>query len=191
MRRTPEETLQHTIQNGSGDVAVVWASDFGLRDWLVNAVERLASPSLTKVRVSDVASALQTAASLVLLIPTDEREVVLDLDASRDALLDAEGPSRTLVLFLVRGGDGERALAADAPSLRSWIASRSVDPDAIADEPEVASAEDERARFFESTGQSPSDWLRAWRSDSIERNAMNYARSVWASFLESGSEPLV
>ena len=42
---------------------------------------------------------------MVLLVPADEREVVLDLDASRDRLLE---PARAhpVVLFLLRNGDG-------------------------------------------------------------------------------------
>ena len=90
--RDPVQAMINAIERDRGGVAIVWYPDLGLRDWLVGEVESLAPAGSHPVRKVDVDGALAAPASLVLLVPAGERDVVLDLDASRDRLLDAPGP---------------------------------------------------------------------------------------------------
>lgn len=130
--RNAIQSLLKIVDSDSGGVAVVLCPDFGLRDWLVELVESLVPDGANAVRVTEVEAALGEPSRLVLLIPSDERETVLDLDANHDRMLELERSS-PIVLFLLREGDGERTLAQEAPSLRSWIGGRSADPEKLAE----------------------------------------------------------
>src|SRR6187402_3360243 len=130
--RNAVQSMLNAVDREAGGVAMVLCPDFGLRDWLVEQVESLAPEAAHALRVSNVEAALAEPKRLVLLIPRDEREAVLDLDASRDRILQEPARSQPIVLFLLRAGDGERALANEAPSLRSWIGGSDADPESLA-----------------------------------------------------------
>ncbi len=164
-----------------GGIAVVWCPDFGLRDWLVGEVESLVSTASRPVRVSTVDEALAIPDRMALLIPYNEEEVVLDLDGSRDRLRNEEHPrTQPIVLFLLRKGDGQRALAEKAISLASWISGSDTDPEALAEIDLTA----ERKRFEQETGQTPEVWLSVFRAERVPQTAENFARAYRAMLLE-------
>ncbi len=177
--RDPMQALISALERDPGGIAIVWCADLGMRDWLVGEVESIAASGSDPVRVADVETALKQAARLVLLVPENEREVVLDLDASRDRLLEPGGP-RTVVLFLVRNGDGLRALAGEAASLASWVKGSDPDPEALA-QIDLAI---ERAAFEQDIGTSPEAWLQSWRSGIHPRNSETFRTTYRAMLLE-------
>jgi hypothetical protein len=177
--RDPIGTLARALQRDEGGLAIVWCPDLGLRDWLVGEVESLASTGAQPIRVSAVKDAIGAPDRMVLLVPLDEREVVLDLDASRDRLLEP-GRTHPVVLFLLRNGDGQRALAEEAPSLWSWAAGRDVDPEALAEIDPVA----ERMAFEAKHGATPEAWLVRWRAGGLAHNAENISTAYRAMLLE-------
>jgi hypothetical protein len=91
--RNAVQSMLNAIDREAGGVAMVLCPDFGLRDWLVEQVESLVPEEAHALRVFDVEAALAEPTRLVLLIPKDEREAVLDLDASRDRIL--QEPARS------------------------------------------------------------------------------------------------
>lgn len=178
--RDPVQSMINAIERDRGGVAVMWCPDFGLRDWLVGEVESIAAADAQPVRKDDVESALAEPSRLVLLVPENEREVVLDLDASRDRLLEAQR-SQPIVLFLIRGGDGQRTLGAEAMSLASWIGGSDADPDALAQIDPKA----ERENFQHELGMMPEVWLDGWRSNSLPRTGENFRTAYRAMLLEA------
>lgn len=179
--REATEVLQSALQRDDGGIAVVWCPDLGLRDWLVSEVDSLAPTGARPLRTDSVAEAIAAEDRMALLVPIDETEAVLDLDGSRDKVI-AESRMRKypLVLFLVRNGDGARALAEKAPSLSSWIGGSDADPEDIAN----IDIQAERQRFAERTGQTPDAWLAAWRAGGISRTGDKYALAYFAMLLE-------
>jgi hypothetical protein len=177
--RDPIESLASALQRDEGGLAIVWCPDLGLRDWLVSEVESLAPKGARPIRVSGVEETIAAPDRMVLLVPLDEREVVLDLDASRDRLLEP-GRTRPVVLFLLRDGDGQRALAEEAPSLWSWAAGSDADPEALAEIDPVA----ERAVFEAQHGATPEAWLAQWRADGMTRSSQNLSAAYRAMLLE-------
>lgn len=175
----PTQALISAIERDVGGVAVVWCPDLGLRDWLINEVEGLASPEAQPVRTSSVAEAIQTPHRMVLLVPQDERAVVEDLEGCRDQLLADPPRTQPVVLFLLRDGDGRVALA-KAPSLSSWVRGSDVDPDGLAE----VDVEADRSRFEAEVGRSVEDWLVDWRAGRIRREGTAFARAYWAELLE-------
>lgn len=178
--RDPVQAMINAIERDKGGVAVMWCPDLGLRDWLVGEVESIAAEDAQPIRKDDVESALAEPSRLVLLVPPNEREIVLDLDASRDRLLEAQR-TQPIVLFLIRGGDGQRALGAEAMSLASWIGGSDADPDALAQVDLTA----EREEFQRELGMTPEAWLDLWRGDSLPRTAENFRTSYRAMLLEA------
>lgn len=177
--RNAIQSLMNAIDRDPGGVAVVLCPDFGLRDWLVEQVENLVPDGVSAVRVADVESALAEP-RLVLLIPRDEREAVLDLDASRDRILQGSGRTEPIVLFLLRDGDGERALASEAPSLRSWIGGSDTDPEKLAEIDVPA----ERHAFEAKHGVTPEAWLTQWRAGALPESTANLRTAHEAMLLE-------
>lgn len=177
--RSAVESLLNALDRESGGVAIVLCPDYGLRDWLVEQVESLAPKEAEPKRVADVEAALAEPSRLVLLIPSNEREIVLDLDASRDRALEPER-SYPIVLFLLRDGDGERALAKEAPSLRSWVGGSDADPEALAE----IDVENEREIFTRKQGATPESWLRQWRAGELPETGENLRIAHYASLLE-------
>ncbi|MBM7115733.1 hypothetical protein [Archangium primigenium] len=179
--RDPVQAMINAIERDEGGVAIVWCPDLGLREWLVGEVESLAAAGANPVRKDDVEGALTEPSRLVLLVPANEREVVLDLDASRDRLLEAPRRTQPIVLFLVREGDGQRALAAEAMSLASWVGGSDADPDALAQ----IDVKEEREAFERDLGTSPEEWLKAWRVGAHPNTAENFRMAYRAMLLEA------
>ncbi len=175
----PVANLVNALERDAGGVALVWFPDFALRDWLVDEVASLASPDAPPCVVSTVSDAIAAHESTALLVPTDERAAVLELDGRRDQLLqvDRAGP---LVLFLLRKGDGWRALNEEAPSLSSWLAGSESDPEHQA----TLDVEHERAEFEARYHLSPEQWLASWRADQVPHTAENFAIAYRAILLE-------
>jgi hypothetical protein len=178
--RSAIQSLLNAIDRDPGGVAIVLCPDFGLRDWLVEEVETLIPEGANAVRVTGVEAALAEPSRLVLLIPKDEREAVLDLDGSRDRILQEPGRSQPIVLFLLRNGDGESTLANEAPSLRSWIGGSDVDPEKLA-EIDILK---ERAAFETKHGVTPEAWLTRWRSGGLPESGENYRTAYDALLIE-------
>jgi hypothetical protein len=181
--RDPIRSLLNALDREGAGVSIVFCPDLGLRDWLVEQVEGLVPDDVPSIRVANVEAALQKPNRLALLIPQNEREVVLELDGSRDRILADPVRTQPIVLFLLRDGDGQRALALEVPSLRSWVSGSDADPEALAAAPVRVDVCNERERFQERTGLPPEDWLREWRAERLTRDAENYAHAIWADFL--------
>jgi hypothetical protein len=177
--RDPILSVATALERDEGGLAIVWCPDLGLRNWLVGEVESLAPTGARPVRVSGVEEAIAAPDRMVLLVPSDERNVVLDLDASRDRLLEPRR-TRPMVLFLLRDGDGQRALANDAPSLWSWAMGSDTDPEALAEiDPAV-----ERELFEAQHHATPEAWLARWRAGAMKRDARNLSVAYHAMLLE-------
>jgi len=180
--RSAIESLLNAVERDPGGVAIVLCPDFGLRDWLCEQVDGLMPDGVDTVRVGEVEAALAEPTRLVLLVPNNEREVVLDLDANRDRILQEPGRSQPIVLFLMRDGDGMHALAREAPSLRSWIGGSDADPERLAE----ISVPTERAAFEQKHGLKPEAWLAQWRCGSLPRSGQSYRTAYDALLIEKG-----
>lgn len=178
--RDPVQAMINAIERDKGGIAIMWCPDLGLRNALVDEVESLAAPGADPIRKEDVETALAEPSRLVLLVPRNEREVVLDLDASRDRLLETQR-SQSVVLFLTRGGDGQRALAAEAMSLASWVGGSDADPESIAQVDPKA----ERDAFQRDLGTTPEQWLEGWRNGSRPHSSENFRTAYRALLLEA------
>ncbi|EYF04833.1 hypothetical protein [Chondromyces apiculatus] len=177
------QSLLGAIERDHGGIAVVWCPDIGLREWLVGEVESVVPTAAEAFRTSSVEEAIAWPRRMALLIPStgDEVTTVLDLDGSRDRLHDEDHPrTQPIVLFLLRHGDGERALAEQAISLSSWIGGSDVDPEALSEIDDAA----ERTRFTEEAGQPPEAWLASWRAEEIRPTAESFALAYRAMLLE-------
>lgn len=183
--RNAIQSLLNAVDRDPGGVAIVLCPDFGLRDWLVEQVESLVPDGASAIRVTDVEAALAEPTRLVLLIPKDEREAVLDLDASRDRVLQEPGRTQPIVLFLLRDGDGERTLASDAPSLRSWVGGSDADPEKLAE----IDVPKQRAAFEAKHGGTPEAWLAQWRSGVLLQTGENYRTAYDALLIERREAP--
>ena len=168
------------IEREPGGVAIVLSPNFDARESLIEQVEEIVSDAAHPMRETCVEGAIANPARMVLLIPEDERDVVVDLDASRECILGQTSRSQPIVLFLLRDGDGVRALAKEAPSLRSWIGGIDVDPDKLA-EIDVAK---ERVVFEVEHGMTVDVWLAKWRADELPLTASNYHALHRATLLE-------
>lgn len=183
--RSAIESLLNAVDRETGAVAVVLCPDLGLRDWLVDQVETLVPVDAHSLRVTDVEEALAEPTRLVLLIPKDERAAVLDLDASRDRIIQEPARSQPIVLFLLRDGDGKRTLANEAPSLRSWIGGSDADPEKLAEIDVVK----ERAVFEATHGATPEAWLAEWRAGTLSETGSNFRIAYDAMMIEQKEAP--
>jgi hypothetical protein len=175
----PTQALISAIERDLGGVAIVWCSDLGLRDWLVDEVAGLAGPAASPFRTASVEAAIRTPDRMALLVPTDERAVIDELEGRRDQLLADPPRTQPVVVFLLRDGDGRVALA-NAPGLSSWVRGSDADPDRIAE----VDANADRARFEAEVGRTVEDWLAAWRAGTIPRDGKSFAHAYWAALLE-------
>jgi hypothetical protein len=152
------------------------------REWLGGEVESLALEGSHPLRVTDFESAFAEPSRLILLVPDDELAVVLDLDGNRDRL-DSEDRPRTqpIVLFLLRGGDGQQALATRAHSLEGWLRGKDTDPEALAQ----IDVSKERADFEAQGHGSPERWLERWRGGELPQTSTNLRTAYWAMLLEA------
>jgi hypothetical protein len=174
----PVASIANAIDRDGGDgIVVVYYPDLGVRDWLVDEVESIAGAD-TSMRTGDVREARARPDALVLLLPTNERAAVEDLDGMRDQFLE---PKRRhpIVLFLLRDGEGARALR-EAPSLASWIRGSDPDPELLAE----VDVEAERSAFEKEAGASPEEWLARWRANEIPMETHTIVLSYRASLLE-------
>jgi hypothetical protein len=178
--RDPIQSLLTAIERDEGGIAIVWCPDSGLRDWLVDEVESLAPAGIECFRTSTVEAALTEPNGLVLLVPNNERDVVLNLDGSRDRLRNEERPrTQPIVLFLLRGGDGQEALAKEAIALGSWVGGSDTDPEELSQIDLTAERE-----IFEGREQlTPEVWLARWRSGQLPRTSANFRIAYRASLL--------
>jgi len=177
--RESNQSLVGALERDLGGLAIVFCADFTRRAQLVEEVASLASSRAAPLRTADVRAAIAAHDRLVLLVPDNEREVVLDLDGSREQTLE---PARTqpIVLFLMRDGDGSKALALEAPSIWSWASGNDVDPEALSE----IDIDAERASFLERTGQTPEAWLAQWRTGEMPQDAAAYVLAYRAALLE-------
>jgi len=178
--RDPVQAMLNAIERDKGGVAVIWClPDLGLRDWLVGEVESIVAADTAPIHVQDLEAALVEPSRLALLVPKDEREAVLDLDANRERLIETQR-TQPIVLFLLRGGDGQRLLAAQPVSLASWIEGSDADPDELAQVDPRA----EREAFQRDLGATPEGWLEGWREGSVPRTSENFRTAYRAMLLE-------
>jgi len=176
--QNPVASIANAIERDGGDgIVVVYYPDFGVRDWLVNEVESIAGAEVS-VRTSSVGEARERADALVLLLPVNERAVVEELDGVRDQFLEPKR-AHPVVLFLLREGDGARALR-EAPSLASWVRGSDPDPERLAE----VDVEAERRVFEAEVGASPEEWLALWRANKIRMEPRTIMLSYRASLLE-------
>jgi hypothetical protein len=101
---------------------------------------------------------------LVLVEPENEEAAVSFFDHNRDHFEDVKA---RLLLLLLRGGAGERALK-DATALASFAREASFE---VAPRPPRHQVQ---AAFVQSHGMDPEEWLRKWREgtlpDTLENN---------------------
>lgn len=179
--RDPILSMLNAIDREAGGIAIIRYPDFGLLDWLVDQVKSLVPDDTSILRASTVDEALEAPERLVLLVPSDEREAVLDLDASRDRVLRADvRRSQPIVLFLLTDGQGNDALTTSAPSLRSWVSGSDTDPEELA-RIDVAA---ERERFAREHGATPEEWLARWRAGEVPESGVNYRTAYDAAMLD-------
>lgn len=182
--RNAVQSMLNAVGRDTGGVSVIRCPDYGLREWLVEQVESLVPADARPLRSTDVDAALAEPDRLVLLVPDDEREVVIDLDASRDRMLQDPARTQPIVLFLLRGGVGEEALAREAPSLRSWLNGSDADPEALA----AIDVSKERDAFERDHGTDPETWLWRWRSGDFAETGDNFRTAYEAALLECGEK---
>ncbi|MBM3268586.1 MAG: hypothetical protein FJZ01_13130 [Candidatus Sericytochromatia bacterium] len=174
-------SLFGALERDAGGIAIVWYPDLGMRDWLVGEAASFALASANPLRTTSVEEAVREPDRLVLLVPADEVEAVLDLDASRDRLLAHRRPrTQPILLFLLRDGDGARALAERAPGLRSWTSGSDADPEALA----AVDPVQDRERFARKVGSTPEDWVAKWRRGEIPWTGDSISVAYWAMLLE-------
>jgi len=183
--RNPSQAIMSALSRDSGGIAIIWSpEDLGVRDWLASEVESLAPPATSTRRCTSVEEVIAHPDELMLLLPKigTEADVVLDLNGSRDRVINGE-PQRTqpVVLFLFRDGNGQRALSVDAPSLRSITIGSDPDPEELAEIDVPA----ERKALERETGESPASWLKAWNSGQKAHTGANYTLAYRAMLLES------
>ncbi|MBI5368739.1 MAG: hypothetical protein HZA54_17015 [Planctomycetes bacterium] len=177
--RDPSLNVVIALGEYQGGVAVAYYADPIRRDWLLGEIESHApSADQPALRTSSVDEAIAYPDRLVFVVPRDEAATVEELDALRDRLLM---PPRRLpvVLFLLRDGPGERALAR-CPGLASIVRGRDPDWDLLA----RADVDLERARFERETGLSPQAWLRKWKNGEFPETPELIVRSYRATALE-------
>lgn len=163
-------SLPDALLRDRGSVTVVYAPDVATRDELVEDVVSFLPPADPVHRVTLGDDVFAQPPGWVLLVPADEEDAVLTMDGRREQLLDRAHP---VVLFLLNGGAGERALAEQAPSLSSWLAGNGADPET--EDPTDADAL--RRSFVDATGQTPEAWLAAWRAHALPYTLDNVLRS--------------
>ena len=169
-------TLFRILQEGT-PLGLVLYPDLGALGDVIETVQLVAPESLRFIYTRDVEDAFTRLASPLLLTPDDEVATVRTLDGRREALLSREAP---VILFLLKGGEGERALR-HAPGLASWLQGRAFDP-----EPAVVELERERAAFEGLAGRTPRAFLAAWNQGELPDTLTNNLLYQRALLLEPG-----
>ena len=158
-------------------LVVVLYDDYGLLESAQEEVASIANPSWPVRRVSTVEDALSTSAdTLALLAPVDEVATIEELDGGRDRFVARAVP---VVVFLLRGGAGERALT-QAPSLLSWVRGNLIDPSAQDPfDPDAA-----REEFIRHAGRTPEEWLMMRRRGELDGSPESLGLTYRALLLE-------
>lgn len=172
----PTAEVWNALNSGATPIVVVYYPDLGVRREAVASVASIASPRWAIHETTSIMDALAHPDDLVFLLPDDELAAVEDLDGLRDAF---GARSLPMVLFLVRGGDGVRALPTTL-GLVGWIRGNDVDPDLAAEIDEKA----ERRVFEQLTGESVEAWLGRYRKGDVPTDARGLARTYRALLLE-------
>ena len=167
MRRESGAALWRLLHEG-GPLSCVYYADLVGREDTAELLEALSQGSHNVRRTTQIEDAFDEAetTTALLLLPDNERDAVLELDGRREALSERQTP---VVLFLLRDGQGARALA-EAPGLAGWLRGRDVDPDHL----DAVDLKAERAAFERDTGRTAEAWLSAWRTgqltDTLDNN---------------------
>lgn len=167
------------MQRDPSGIVVVYYPDRGLLDWITAQVTSIAGEEARPLHARSVDEAIIAKDRLALLLPENERETILELDALRDQILTA-GRRYPLVLFLLRGGSGQKALATEVPGL--WSVIRGSDPDPL--ELSEIDADAERASFVDKHGKEPEAWLAEWRAGALPSTSENLATAYEAMLFE-------
>lgn len=173
--RTRATVLAKALQSGR-PLVIVFYEEPASRDRLIEDIEMLAPEGVELRRSSRVEEAFSTDSVLLVLTPADERKAVELLEGGRELM---RGRNLPAVLFLLRGGEAEHALA-ELPALASWSHGVQVDAERAGEvDPEA-----ERASFQQEVGRSPEEWLAEYRSGRITDTAENLLHVHRALFLE-------
>jgi len=148
--RTAATALFKALQSGR-PLVVVFYEELSSRDQLISEIEILAPEGVSVERTEDIERAFQEPQRVLLLTPPNEKTALETLDGRREMLRERTRPA---VLFLLKGGEAERALP-EVPGLASWLQGQEIDPDELSSIDIVA----ERARFQEETGKAPEERL--------------------------------
>ncbi len=170
--------LATALDRAATGVVIVLYPDEAARAGIVDDILSLLPSGAKSTRTASLQTALRVRDRVVFLLPEDEAAAVRDLDGNRERFLEPRR-SAPVILFLLRGGTGEKELA-DAPALASWTRGVQIDPAKIA----TVDVDRERDVFAEKTRMSPEQWLAAWRAGDIPADGDSLALSYRASFLE-------
>jgi hypothetical protein len=165
------------LLHGDGPVCVVFYSNLPDRESLLELCELMAPPERRIERTADVETAFSNLDTLLLLTPENEHSAVLTLDGRREALRDRTAP---ILLFLIRGGSGERELRTSAAALENWLRGNEYDPDRSG----RIDIDARRTEFESEAGCSPAAFLAAWRRGEIQDTAQNNVLAHRAALLE-------
>lgn len=151
-------------------IACVQYEDWASREQLVE-LSYLVAPSDYEVhRTESVDDVFREdrRSTLLLLVPSNEIEVVRKLDAHRDEIAKRTAP---VVVFLLRRGSGLQELATRR-GLSGMLRDQELDPEDM----DTFEMELERQRFCDAVKQTPEEWLTEWRAgqkpDTQENNLL-------------------
>ena len=163
---------------GNDPVGVVFYRDDEGRDDLLDLCELLAPADrdVIATKTAEDAFRVEHRDKILLITPDDEVEAVRTFEGRREVLLDRGAP---VILFLLQGGEAEKALNQEAPALSSFLRGLTYDPEPPPNDAELAEM---RAHFMERHGRTADEWLEAWKQDEIEDTADNNltAHEAWA-----------
>jgi hypothetical protein len=173
--RTRSVVLAKALQSAR-PLVIVFYEEPSSREQLIEDIQLLAPGGMEVRRTSRIEDAFTAEPMLLLLTPEDERRAVELLEGGRELMRGRTVPA---VLFLLRGGEAERALA-ELPALASWTRGMLIDPERVG-EVDVAA---EREHFQQEAGCSPEEWLADFRAGRIPDTTENLLRSHRALLLE-------
>jgi hypothetical protein len=173
--RTRAARLAKALQSGR-PLIILFYEEPSSRERLIEDVEMLAPEDAPVRRSSSIQDAFSSESALLLLTPENEREAVELLEGGRELLRNRAFP---LVLFLLRGGEAQRALA-DLPALASWVSGVQIDSEQAGE----VDADVERVRFQDEVGCSPEAWLADYRAGRMPDSLENQMRTHRALLLE-------
>lgn len=170
--------LATALARAATGVVIVLYPDHAARAEILADIRSLLPADAPTTKTASVTTALRSRDRFVFLLPDDEQAAVRELDGRREQFLEPRR-SAPVILFLLRGGSGDKELAL-APALASWTRNVQVDPAKIA----TVDVDRERVEFTEKLGMSPEQWLAGWRAGDIPADGDSLALSYRAAFLE-------